>query len=147
YWQFWRNTRDEDVGRFLRLFTEFPLSEIKRLELLQGEELNEAKTILANEATALCRGRKAAEKAAGAMDSPDALPIITIPLRERPAANTEYLVAAGICESKNQARQLILQGGIQFNERKIANPVAKDFSDGITVVRKGKKSVYRVKIG
>ena len=64
YWQFWRNTEDADVGRFLRLFTELPLDEIARLEELEGSEINEAKKILATEATALCHGREAAEAAA-----------------------------------------------------------------------------------
>ncbi len=64
YWQFWRNTEDADVGRFLRLFTELPLAEIARLEALGGSEINEAKKILATEATALCHGRAAAEAAA-----------------------------------------------------------------------------------
>ena len=63
YWQFWRNTEDGDVGRFLRLFTELPESEIARLEKLQGAELNDAKKILATEATALCHGREAAHAA------------------------------------------------------------------------------------
>src|SRR3984893_5950483 len=64
YWQFWRNTEDEDVGRFLRLFTELPLPEITKLERLEGSEVNEAKKVLATEATALCHGREAAEAAA-----------------------------------------------------------------------------------
>ncbi len=64
YWQFWRNTEDADVGRFLRLFTELPLAEIARLEALQGSEINEAKKVLATEATALLHGREAAEAAA-----------------------------------------------------------------------------------
>src|SRR3546814_17767951 len=59
YWQYWRNSEDADVGRFLRLYTELPLDEIARLEKLEGAELNEAKKILATEATALCRGREA----------------------------------------------------------------------------------------
>ena len=63
YWQYWRNTEDADVGRFLRLFTELPLDEIARLEALDGAEINEAKAILATEATALCHGREAAEGA------------------------------------------------------------------------------------
>jgi tyrosyl-tRNA synthetase len=68
YWQFWRNTEDGDVGRFLRLFTELPESEILRLESLQGAELNEAKKVLATEATALChgRGRRARSRRNGA---------------------------------------------------------------------------------
>ena len=64
YWQFWRNTEDADVGRFLRLFTELPLDEIARLEALAGSEINEAKKTLATEATALCHGREAADAAA-----------------------------------------------------------------------------------
>ncbi len=64
YWQYWRNVDDADVGRFLRLFTELPLAEIERLEALQGAELNEAKKILADEATKLCRGEAAATAAA-----------------------------------------------------------------------------------
>ena len=66
YWQFWRNTEDGDVGRFLRLFTELPLDEIARLEALQGAEINEAKKVLATEAAALLHGRDAAEQAAAA---------------------------------------------------------------------------------
>ncbi len=64
YWQFWRNTEDGDVGKFLRLFTDMPLAEIARLETLQGAELNDAKKILATEATAVLHGRAAAEGAA-----------------------------------------------------------------------------------
>jgi len=69
YWQFWRNTEDADVGRFLRLFTDLPLSEIARLEALGGAEINEAKKVLANEATTLLHGREAAETAAAAARS------------------------------------------------------------------------------
>ena len=64
YWQFWRNTEDGDVGRFLRLFTDLPQDEIARLESLQGAELNEAKKVLATEATAILHGREAADRAA-----------------------------------------------------------------------------------
>ena len=64
YWQFWRNTDDSDVGRFLRLFTLLPIDEIRRLEALQGAEINEAKKALANEATALLHGYEAAQTAA-----------------------------------------------------------------------------------
>ena len=64
YWQFWRNTEDADVGRFLRFFTELPMNEIYKLEALQGAEINEAKKILANEATQLCHGKAVADAAA-----------------------------------------------------------------------------------
>ena len=63
FWQYWRNVDDRDVGKFLRLFTDLPLDEIARLEALEGAEINTAKEVLATEATALCRGREAAEAA------------------------------------------------------------------------------------
>ena len=70
YWQYWRNTEDADVGRFLKLFTELPLAEIDRLAKLKGAELNEAKKILATEATALLHGREAADRAAETRRAP-----------------------------------------------------------------------------
>src|SRR5690606_36078372 len=63
YWQFWRNTEDADVGKFLRLFTELPMDEVRRLEALEGAEINDAKKVLADEATKLCRGIEAAKAA------------------------------------------------------------------------------------
>src|SRR6202034_2485329 len=86
YWQFWRNTEDADVGRFLRLFTDLPLPEIARLESLGGAEINEAKKVLATEATALAHGRAAAEAAAETArrtfaegESAEGLPSIGLP--------------------------------------------------------------------
>lgn len=128
YWQFWRNTDDRDVGRFLRLFTDLPLDEIARLEALGGAEINEAKKILANEATAMCRGRDAAEQAAetarrtfeeGA--SGDALPTFAasgaVPL-------VDALVGLGFCASKGEARRLIRQGGARVAGEKIEDEAA-----------------------
>ncbi|QKR99552.1 tyrosine--tRNA ligase [Sphingomonas sp. CL5.1] len=128
YWQFWRNTDDRDVGRFLRLFTDLPLDEIARLEALGGAEINEAKKILANEATAMCRGRAAAEQAAetarrtfeeGA--SGDALPTFAasgaVPL-------VDALVGLGFCASKGEARRLIKQGGARVGGEKVADEAA-----------------------
>ena len=119
YWQFWRNTSDADVGKFLRLFTELPLDEIKRLESLGGSEINEAKKILANEATAMARGREAAEAAAetarktfeeGAAG--DALPRIAA---AGPIALVDAMVQLGLAASKGEARRLIKQGGARVN--------------------------------
>ncbi len=104
YWQFWRNTEDADVGRFLRLFTDLPLDEIARLERLEGSEINEAKKVLATEATALCHGREAAEAAAATArrvfaegGTGDELPTIEVPRAEleRGIAAIELLVQAG----------------------------------------------------
>jgi tyrosyl-tRNA synthetase len=120
FWQYWRNTEDDDVGRFLKLFTEMPLDEIARLEALQGQEINEAKKILATEITALAHGRKAADEAAetarrtfeeGARA--DTLPTVDVP-RARLAAGVaafELLHEAGLAESRNEARKLIKGGG------------------------------------
>ncbi|WP_022686316.1 tyrosine--tRNA ligase [Sphingomonas phyllosphaerae] len=128
YWQFWRNTDDRDVGRFLRLFTDLPLDEIARLEALEGAEINEAKKILANEATAMCRGRAAADEAAetarrtfeeGA--SGGSLPSIvaggTTPL-------VDVLVALGFAASKGEARRLIKGGGARIDGEKVADEAA-----------------------
>ena len=129
YWQFWRNTDDRDVGRFLRLFTDLPLDEIARLEALQGAEINEAKIILANEATALCRGAAAAAEAAetarrtfaeGAAG--DALPSIAAPAAQMPLVDA--LVALGFAASKGEARRLIKGGGARIDGEKAADEAA-----------------------
>ncbi|MBY0324031.1 MAG: tyrosine--tRNA ligase [Reyranella sp.] len=129
FWQYWRNTEDEDVGRFLKLFTEMPLDEVARLEALKGQEVNEAKKILATEITALAHGRKAAEEAAetarrtfeeGARA--DTLPTVNVP-RARLAngvAAFELLHEAGLAESRNEARKLIKGGGGRLNDKPIA---------------------------
>jgi tyrosyl-tRNA synthetase len=123
YWQFWRNTHDEDVGRFLRLFTDIPLDEIARLEALDGSEINVAKKILADEATGLAHGYAAAEAAGetarktfeeGATG--ESLPTLHI---EGPLLLTEALVRLGLVASKNEARRLIQQGGARVNGEQV----------------------------
>jgi tyrosyl-tRNA synthetase len=135
FWQYWRNAEDDDVGRFLKVFTDMPLAEIARLEALKGQEINEAKKILATEITALAHGRKAADEAAetarrtfeeGARG--EALPTVTVP-RARLAAGVaafELLHEAGLAESRNEARKLIKGGGGRLNDKPIA-------SDTVTV--------------
>ncbi len=125
YWQFWRNTEDDDVGRFLKLFTELPLAEIARLEKLADGEINEAKKMLATEATALCHGRAAAEKAAETAravfeegTAGSELPQITVP-HDRLAAGVpafELLVRTGLSASNGEARRLIRGGGARVND-------------------------------
>ena len=129
YWQYWRNTHDADVGRFLRLFTDLPLDEIGRLEALQGVELNDAKKVLAHEATTLCHGEAAALLAAetarktfeeGAIG--DALPSIDIPRAELEAGIPAYelLRRLGLAASNGKARRLIKGGGGRINDIPIA---------------------------
>ncbi|WP_213979471.1 tyrosine--tRNA ligase [Sphingomonas sp. dw_22] len=124
YWQFWRNADDRDVGKFLRLFTDLPLDEIARLESLEGAEINEAKKILANEATALCRGRAAAGEAAETArrtfeegSAGEALP--TFVVAGGSIGVVDALVELGLCASKGEARRLIKGGGARVDNEKI----------------------------
>jgi tyrosyl-tRNA synthetase len=134
YWQYWRNVDDADVGRFLRLFTDLPLAEIERLEALEGAELNEAKKILAYEATKLCRGEDAAHAAAGAaravfpigadLQVPrniEGLPTTEVPRAElrRGMAAVELFQRTGLAASKGEGRRLIRGGGARLNDVRI----------------------------
>ncbi len=124
YWQFWRNTEDRDVGRFLRLFSELPLDEIARLEGLEGEEINEAKKVLADQATELCHGAAAAASAAETArrtfedgGAGAALPTVEVPRAELEAGVSafELLHRAGLAASGGEARRLIKGGGGRLN--------------------------------
>ena len=125
YWQFWRNTEDADIGRFMRLFTELPLDEIAKLEKLSGAEVNEAKKILATEATAIAHGRAAAEKTLKtAEETFDAggtsadLPSVEFDA-EKLAAGLgllEAFVIAGLAKTNSEARRLVQGGGAKVND-------------------------------
>jgi len=159
YWQYWRNTEDADVGRFLRLFTELPDDEIARLERLEGAELNDAKKILATEATALCHGREAAlaaeetarktfEEGALATDLPT-FEIARAQLAQGvPVANLAQL--AGLTRSTGEARRLIQSGGLRVNDAPVGDVKAtvglSDVSDaGVLKLSAGKKQHILVK--
>jgi tyrosyl-tRNA synthetase len=161
YWQFWRNTEDADVGRFLRLFTELPLAETLRLERLEGAELNEAKKVLATEATALLHGRKTAERAAEtarevfeAGGAGSELPQLTLP-REVLAQGIpafELFTRAGLAASNGEARRLIRGGGARLNDRPIeteTRPVslADLGADGAVKLSAGRKRHALVRPG
>ena len=153
YWQFWRNTEDGDVGRFLRLFTEMPLDEIARLEALQGAEINEAKKILATEACAMLHGRELAERATETarqtfeegVTSTD-LPHIGI-ASDALAAGLGVLsafVEAGLVQSTGEARRQIKGGGLRVNDVIVSDDrmslTAADLnSDGSIKLSLGKK--------
>ena len=126
YWQFWRNTDDRDVGRFLRLFTDIPIDEIARLEALGGGEINEAKKILATAATALCRGEAAAGEAADTArktfeegTAGAALP--TIRVEGGQITLVDALVGLGLVASKGEARRMIKGGGARVDGKQIAD--------------------------
>jgi tyrosyl-tRNA synthetase len=133
FWQYWRNSEDADVSRFLKLFTDMPLSEIAKLEALEGQEINEAKKVLATEITALAHGRAAAEQAAetarrtfeeGA--KAEALPTVDIERAKLAAgiAAFELFHETGLAGSRNEARKLIKGGGARLNDRAIASDTA-----------------------
>jgi tyrosyl-tRNA synthetase len=159
YWQFWRNTEDADVGRFLRLFTELPENEIARLENLQGAELNDAKKILATEATTMCHGREAAlaaeetarktfEEGALATNLPT-FEIARAQLSDgMPVANLAQL--AGLTKSTGEARRLIQSGGLRVNDAPVGDVKAtvglSDVADsGVLKLSAGKKQHILVK--
>jgi tyrosyl-tRNA synthetase len=158
YWQFWRNTEDADVGRFMKLFTDLPLDEIARYAALQGAEINEAKKALADGATALLHGPEAAATARAAAQaafeqgqvSAD-LPTVEVSRGELeagvPLANLAE--TAGLAASRGEARRLAQGGGLRVND--VAWPdaakavTAADIVDGTIKVAAGKKKIVLIK--
>ncbi len=153
YWQYWRNTEDADVTRFLKLFTLLPLDEIEKLSKLEGKELNDAKKILATEATAVIRGRAAAEEAAETArrtfeegESADGLPTIDVPAAELDAGIAAYSLfqRAELAASGGEARRLVRGGGARLNDVQISDenqPIGSDAlsADGTLKLSAGKK--------
>jgi tyrosyl-tRNA synthetase len=153
YWQYWRNTEDADVGRFLRLFTELPMDEIRRLESLGGAEINEAKKVLANEATAMLHGREAAERAAETARKTFEEGVLaeTLPTVEAPRAEFDAglgvltaFVRAGLVASTGEARRQIKGGGLRVNDAAVtderATLSAADLTgEGVVKLSLGKK--------
>ncbi|MGE4046039.1 MAG: tyrosine--tRNA ligase, partial [Acetobacteraceae bacterium] len=152
YWQFWRNTEDADVGRFLRLFTDMPLADIARLEQLGGAEINEAKKILATEATALAHGRDAAAVAAETArrafeegEAADTLPSVDVARGELEAGIPAFrlFALAGLAASNGEARRLIRGGGARVNDAPVAEEgqviSIADLRDGAVKLSAGRK--------
>jgi tyrosyl-tRNA synthetase len=147
YWQFWYNTDDRDVGRFLRLFTFLPLEQIAALEALRGADIREAKRVLATEATTLAHGAEAARHAeagaramVGATAAED-LPTVALP---GPTRLPDALVAAGLAKSKSEARRLVQGGGVSIDGGRVDDPEVEVAPIGAgLVVRIGKKRAVR----
>jgi len=152
YWQFWRNTEDADVGRFLKLFTDLPMQEIARLEALEGAEINDAKVALANAATTLLHGAAAAADAEAAARavfaegaSSDGLPTTEIAQADLEAGLlvAAAFTAAGLTASNGEARRLIKQGAVKVNDTSISDQNAElgpgDLVDGAIKLSAGKK--------
>jgi tyrosyl-tRNA synthetase len=133
YWQYWRNTEDADVGRFLKLFTVLPLGEIERLAALRDAEINEAKKILATEATALVHGRSAAEEAAATARTTfeegglgASLPTVEVPRAELKAGIgvRAAFIKAGLAASNGEVRRAIANNAIMVNDVRVTSEMA-----------------------
>ena len=153
YWQFWRNTEDADVGRFLKLFTNLPLDEITRLEALAGAEINQAKKILANAVTSILHGADAARIASETAEktfetgaTAEGLPTTDIPRTELEAGIALFatLARAGLASSNSEARRLIKGGGARVNDVAIQDEMFEINAsaindDGVIKLSAGKK--------
>ena len=151
FWQFWRNAEDIDVERFLALFTELPMDEVRRLGTLAGADINEAKIILANEVTTLCHGANAAVEAMWTAQQTfanggagDGLPQIELPAAEAYGLGMiAALARVGFAKSNGEARRLIRGGGARLNDESVNDEErvlqSADFSDGRAKISAGKK--------
>jgi tyrosyl-tRNA synthetase len=159
YWQFWRNTEDDDVEKFLLLFTELPIAEVKKLAALSGREINEAKIILANEATKLLHGENAASEAMATAKKVfeqgslgDDLPVYEINKEELEAGLPAYklFAASGICTSGGEARRLIAGRGAKINNKLVESDAqlidVKYLENGIIKLSAGQKKHLLVKV-
>ncbi|MCB1532991.1 MAG: tyrosine--tRNA ligase [Alphaproteobacteria bacterium] len=161
YWQYWRNTEDADVGKFLRLFTTLPMEEIKKLEALEGAEINEAKKILAYHATKLCHGETAAKEAQATAEKTfeqggvgDDLPSIMVDGARLNAGVSvlDLFVETGLVDSKGEAKRLIKGGGARVNDNTVQdmelNISQGDLTaDGYIKLSAGKKKHALVRVG
>ena len=151
YWQFWRNTEDADVGKFLRLFTELPLDEIAKLETLEGADINIAKARLANEATTLLHGAEAASKAEATAKetfekggAAEGLPTVDVPATDIDGMGIlAATVMVGLAASNGECRRHIKAGALKLNDIKVASHEqvisANDIIDGVVKISVGKK--------
>lgn len=160
YWQFWRNTEDAMVGKYLRWFTELPLAEIERLEALEGAAINDAKKVLATEATRMLHGDEAASQAAETAQKTfelgmtgEALPEILVDGAELSAgiALTELLFRAEMTASKGEAKKLVQGGGAKLNDEKVSDinllvNISHLTPEGFIKLSAGKKRHALVKI-
>jgi len=159
FWQFWRNTTDADVGRFLKLYTELPVEECDRLGTLSGSEINAAKIILANEVTTLLHGAEAAASAEATArevfeqgGAGGDLEVVTVSADALASGLTvvQLLAQTGITASGKEAKRLIAEGGLRLNNEAVSDPqLAVDaalIGDGLKV-SVGKKKHRMVQLG
>jgi tyrosyl-tRNA synthetase len=158
YYQYWINTDDRDVARFLALFTFLPLDEVRKYAALTGSDLRQAKEVLAFEATAITHGKEEAIKAreasqmafGGRAGSLESIPTTYVKKKriEQGIAALELFAEAGLCATRGEARRLISQGGGYINERRLAGAdeviTAEHIKENVIILRAGKKRYHRV---
>ena len=160
FWQYWRNTEDADVGRFLKIFTRLPLHEIARLASLGGAEINEAKKILATETTAIVHGREAATQAEATARTTfeqgalaDTLPTVLVPKSELASGVgiLSLIVKAGLAASNGEARRHVAGGAVRLNDQPVSDERltvdAAALSEGVAKLSLGKKRHVLVRAG
>jgi tyrosyl-tRNA synthetase len=160
FWQYWRNTEDADVGRFLKIFTRLPLDEIARLASLGGAEINEAKKILATETTAIVHGREAATQAEATARTTfeqgalaDTLPTVLVPKSELASGVgiLSLIVKAGLAASNGEARRHVAGGAVRLNDQPVSDERltvdAAALSEGVAKLSLGKKRHVLVRAG
>ncbi len=155
FYQYWRNVDDRDVVKCLKLLTFVDINEIERIEALEGQDINEAKKLLAYEVTKLVHGEEEADKAKSAAEAlfgggTDLSNVPTIEIARTDLEKTllEILLAGGVFPSKAEGRRNMEQGGVSIDEEKITDLQHKlkeeDFKEDYVLVKKGKKKIYRV---
>ena len=155
FYQYWRNVDDADVEKCLSLLTFLPMEEVRRLGALKDQAINEAKKVLAFEVTKLVHGeaeaakaKEAAEALFGGSSALDNAPTVTIAQAQLGGKLIDIMAEDGIIASKSEGRRLVQQGGLLLGEAKVADLdavlTAQDFTDGSVLLRKGKKSYFRL---
>ena len=155
FYQYWRNVSDQDVIKCLKLLTFVPIEQIEEMErTLEGQQLNQAKELLAYSLTELVHGKEAADQAQDAAkaiftsgSSSENMPTTTIPvadLQDGGMGILTLMVKAGLCASNGEARRLVQQGGVSVNNEKVTDPKAIITLDGETIIKKGKKVFHKV---
>jgi len=153
FYQYWRNVGDQDVLKCLRMLTFLPIEQIDEMDAWEGSQLNTAKEILAYELTALVHGQEEAEKAQQAAralfsgnGNTENMPT-TVIADAIGMGILDVMVNAGLAASKGEARRLVQQGGVSVNDQKVTDPTATlseaDFTDGVAIIKKGKKCITR----
>ena len=154
FYQYWRNVGDQDVLKCLRMLTFLPIEQIDEMDSWEGSQLNTAKEILAYELTALVHGQEEAEKAQQAAralfsgaGNTENMPT-TVIADAVGMGILDVMVAAGLAASKGEARRLVQQGGVSVNDQKVTDPTATlsdaDFTDGVAIIKKGKKVYHKI---